>query len=394
VPDYDEIRQEGQQRTTVSPVTAQRQPADPAGGVLALQGLAGNRAVTNALTVQREASAASQLDGAVGGVTSGHRLSASATIAGGQELGASDGKVFHTNADTKVTVEATDHGLSIDFSPSLTITKVDAILGFLDVDVDLTRLRWDFASQELYAAWSANRAVNWFGGVGDELLNAMREQLKQLPERTKQPGYNPFADPDLGTTLADLAKKIGGGGSGKPSPRMSGAEVQGEFTMAGGLTRDVGHGVTLEVPAGAHLGASASLAGDVPDSADKARIATVRLTASGGGLTLNLKALGQNWPVVNVSSVTLTAGGHLSAVYTLEHEAIGTDLLRLVAGVAATQNPLGAGEIRDDLTVHHDAAHQLIDKMVQDNVEPALRDAIRANPNAIPGVNLAQVLGL
>ncbi|WP_132122889.1 hypothetical protein [Actinocrispum wychmicini] len=366
-----------------------------AGDLLSLQGFAGNRAVTSALMVQRDGppgSAGGALDAAVGGTTAGQSLTASATIAGGQTLSSSGGKIIHTNSDTTVRVSVTTTGLSIDFSPSLTITKEDAI-GWIDVDIDLTRLSWNFTTQMLHAEWTAANAVNWFGGVGDELFSAFNSALNQLPARTNTPGYNPFTDPDLATDLTALVGRLSAAGGGA-MPRTSNAQIEGSFAVSGEITRDVGHGVTLVIPSGMRLTATASLAGGVPSSAGGIRISSVVLSASGGGPNVNLRALGQDWPVVRVSSVTLTSGAHVSASYTIIHEDIGTLFLQLLATAVVQENPLAAGEIRDDLSVHDQAAHRLVDQMVRDNAEPALRDAIRANARSVPGLNLADVFGV
>lgn len=380
-------------------VAPRRSPESPLGGLagdlLSLQGIAGNRAVTSALMVQRDGppgSAGAALDTAVGGTTSGQSLTASATIAAGQVLSRSGGKTIHTVNDTTVTVRVTTTGLSIDFSPSLTITKEDAI-GWIDVDIDLHQLSWDFTTQRLHAEWTAANAVNWFGGVGDELFAAFNSALDQLPPRTSAPGYNPFTDPDLGTDLTALVGRLSSAGGGS-MPVTSNASISGDFAVASEITRDVGHGVTLVVPSGMRLTATAYLAGGVPTSAGGLHISQVQLTASGSGPNVNLRALGQDWPVVHVSSVTLSSGAHVSAQYTIIHEDLGTALLSLLAAAAVQENPLVAGEIRGDLTVHDEGAHRLVDQMIRDNAEPALRDAIRANATSVPGLNLADVFGV
>jgi hypothetical protein len=377
-----------------SGLAAGRSPA--AGNILALQRLAGNRAVTSALAVQRDGppgSAAGQVDTAVGGSTAGHELTATATIAGGQTLSNSGGKNIHTVGDTTLRVSVNTRGLSIDFGPSLVITKEDAI-GWIDVDIDLHRMSWDFGSQRLHAEWTAANAVNWFGGVGDELFSAFRGALNELPSRTSEPGYNPFTDENLAADLTALVTRLARAGGSGTMPRMSGASLRGEFSVSGELTRSLGHDVTMVVPSGTRLSATAFLTGDVPDSAARVRIGSVRLDASGGGATLNLRALGADFPVIRISSVTMAAGGHLSANYVIVHEDIGTAILQLLAVAQAQANPLSQGEIRDDLTVRDQAAHQLIDTLVRDNIEPVLRDAIRSNADAIPGINLAELLGV
>lgn len=366
------------------------------GNVFALQRLAGNRAVTSALTVQRDGppgSVAGQVDAAAGANTVRHSLTASGTIAGGQTLSNSDGTHIHTVGDTTVRVSVTTRGLSIDFGPSLVITKEDAI-GWLDVDIDLHRLSWDFGTQMLHAEWTAANAVNWFGGVGEQLLGPFRQALGQLPARTREAGYNPFTDENLPGDLTELVGRLASAGGSGSLPRISGAQLQGDFAVSGELTRDLGQGVTMAVPSGTRLSATAFLAGNVPNSAARVRIARIQLDASGPGATLNLRALGQDWPVIRLSSVTMAAGGRLSAHYRIIHEDIGTALLQFLAVAAVQENPLAAGQIRDDLTAHDQAAHRMIDDMVRDNVEPVLRDAIRSNADAIPGINLAELLGV
>jgi hypothetical protein len=379
---------------------------EPSRDVLWLQRAAGNQAVAGLLArrapprrapaVQRQGpagSAAGEIDRATGTTSRGHELRASGTIAAGQTLWSGDGRRVHTIGDVRVTASVTNTGIVVDFSPSLTVTKENAALGFIDVDVNVQQLRWSFQAQTIGTTWSARNIVNIFGDPGGELLAAFGGALQQLPARTRQPGYDPFADPDIAGDLAALLGRLSSGGGSEP-PRASEIEIGGGVTFGTEVVRDVGDGISIVVPAGTRFDVTAELQGGVPRDLASVRLAHARFRSSGGTPNVNLRALGQDWPVVALSSIDLAAGGGLSASYRIVHEDLGSAVLQLLAAAVVRENPLAAGEIRDDLTVRDEAAHRLVDERIHTHLEPALREAVLQNRAVLPGIDLAVVLGI
>lgn len=216
---------------------------------------------------------------------------------------------------------------------------------------------------------------------------------KNLPSRTMQPGYDPSTDPYLLTDLQAVAKSIASGGS-ETMPSMSQVQVEADLALESELVRDVGGGVQLVVPAGTSLRPTASLAG-VPRSGAELRFGQIELHASGRKeVWINLRALGQNFPLISLFSATLHNGGRVSADYRIIHEDLGSSILEVLAAAHKQEHPLSAGQMREDLTHRDKAAHDKVDQIIRENIESALADAIRANATAISGVNLAQALGL
>ena len=374
-----------------------------AGSILALQRNAGNAATAQVVgqrggvpTVQRDdppGSPAAEVGAVVGAPVSNQDISATVNLAAGTTLSNAGDTWVHTTGPVTITARVTSGGISINFSPSLTITKRNAILGMIDADIDVDEFGLDFQHQISRTSWTAANAVNWFGDPGGQLLAAFGGAISQLPARTSVPGYDPFADPDIVADLQSLIARLGSGAGSTP-PAAASVQIETGFTLSSELSRDLGHGVSMVVPAGTHFEAIADLAGGIPHDAASIRISMLRLRASAGVPNINLRALGQDWPVVSLAEVDVASGGSVTANYTIIHEEIGTALLNLLAVAVVEANPLAAGSIRDDLTVHDQAAHRLVDQMIHDSVNPVLHDAILQNRAAIPGLDLAAVLGV
>ena len=109
---------------------------------------------------------------------------------------------------------------------------------------------------------------------------------------------------------------------------------------------------------------------------------------------INLRALGQDWPSVRLSSATVASGGHISASYVVIHEDLGTALLEFLAIAQVQADPLSAGRIREDLRFRDETAHRLIDEMMRDELDPIVRSVILQNAGAVPGLDLSQVMGV
>lgn len=379
-------------------------------GVLGLQRLLGNTAVGNLLsghvaerpvrhgpsspgTLVSRQSINDVITAGTGIPASVHAVTAEATIAAHQTLPSPPGKTIHTDGATQVRVSATAGGLSISFSPHLVITNHDPRWYVPDVDIWVHGAEWSFATQRLSVSWTARNIVNWVGDPGTELLAAMSSAISSLPGRMRAAGYNPFADPELPADLTAFAARLSSGaGPGGALPRMSGGTVEASFSLADEVRRSAGDGVTIVVPARSTITVRATLGG-IPARPADLRISGITLSLSEGA-RINLRALGQDWPVIDLQSATVLSGGRISANYRIVHEDIGTALLQLLAAAQVASDPLSAGQIRDDLTVRDEAAHRLIDRKMREQLEPMLRTLIINNAGAVPGLDLRQVFGI
>jgi hypothetical protein len=337
-------------------------------------------------------SLAGQASGVAGVQTTAHRLAADVTIAANQTLPSPPGKTIHTGDATDVHVEATGAGISIGFSPYLIITAHSPHWYVPDVDIWVHSAEWSFAQQKLTVNWTARNIVNWLGDPGTDMLTAMQGAIHGLPARMFVAGYNPFNDPTLPGDLLAFASRLGSSaGAGITLPKTSGASVEASLTLDQELARPAGKGVTLVFKAGARATIRANFAG-VPQTPADTRITSVTVSFSPNA-RLDLRAIGQDWPVLSLSQATFAAG-HVSANYTIIHEDLGTLLLNLLAAAQVEADPLSAGRIRSDLTFRDQAAHQRVDAIMHEQLEPLLRDLIMRNRAAIRGLDLVQILGL
>lgn len=333
---------------------------------------------------------------AVGAPTSGHAVEARVMLPSGQLLSSLPGSPpmeIHTTADVTVTARANPTGITVSFSPGMVISTRNPEWYIPDVDIGIEELGWSYSTQTLSARWNATNAVNWFRNPGGQIIAGMSGRLAALPARMQVPGYDPFSDPALAGDLTTFARSFAGGGGGSAAPRVMAQSVELGFALPNELTRDVGQGATVVIPAGSRISLQASLDGDLTASPPAIKVTSITLGVSGRA-RFNLRAFGTDWPIISVSGARIGYGGGITADYRIIHEDIGSALLLLLAAAAVEENPLNAGRIRPDLTVRDAAAHRLVDQMITGKLEPMFADLVRANAGVIPGVNLLDVFGI
>ena len=345
-------------------------------------------------------SAAAATSGAFGAPTTGHRVEASVMLPAGQSLKMVSGsppKEIHTKADVTVRVLATAGGISVSFSPGMVISTRNPEAYIPDVDIQVAEIGWSYGTptQQLGVTWTARNIVNWIGNPGGDIIAAMSAQWATLPARMQKPGYDPFSDPSLPGDLITFARSLATTGGGSSAPKVLAREVEVGLVLPDEFSRDAGSGAKVVIPKGSRISLQAFLDGDLTASPPVIKVTSITLGVSGQGpASVELRAVGQDWPVVAVSNVRVAYGGHITVNYRILHEALGSVLLEFLAAAVVQENPLNAGRMREDLTVKDAATHKLVDQMVSGKLEPIFADIILANAGAVPGINLLDVFGI
>ena len=171
---------------------------------------------------------------------------------------------------------------------------------------------------------------------------------------------------------------------------MTDGSVEASFALGAEISRQPRDGVTVLIPSGSRVSVTAHLAG-IPTSAAGLRISSIVLSLSDNAVSpararpgLAERPLEQRHGRVRRSHLGELRG---------DTEDLGTALLEFLAIAQVQADPLSAGRIREDLRFRDDA-HRLIDEMMRDELDPIVRSVILQNAGAVPGLNLAQVMGV
>jgi len=336
-------------------------------------------------------SAAGQASAALGAPLSAESLQASATIAANQVIATTPDKVVHTTDATQIHIIVSNNRLEIDFSPQLVITADSGHWWVPNPDIYLTQTWFDFSAGTYGEEMSAPNYALWFGDAANKTLTGIYDALfAKMPARMRAGGYDPFTDAQLPADLQAMASSLSGG-SGGGGLHIDNSEFTASVTLAAELREDLG-GAIISVPAGTRLSLSISPQGDLPMSAAdfaNLKLSSIQASSSRDEASVNLRVFDSDLPIAWVSTATLVYGGHLQLNYVLINEALSAAFSELVrAGVIpgtlddATRDP------------NSPAAHALVDAQVAKHLEPLVKDAILSKRDLIPGLDLAQALGV
>ena len=117
------------------------------------------------------------------------------------------------------------------------------------------------------------------------------------------------------------------------------------------------------------------------------------MTIGRAGADVNLRAFGSDLPLLTLQGVALHHGGALSFQYTVVTEDLEF-LVRALLASAVAQSGHGGELGPGALDARQPRIHAIIDSEVRPRLEPMLRDFIIANRGAIPGIDLANSLGI
>jgi hypothetical protein len=154
----------------------------------------------------------------------------------------------------------------------------------------------------------------------------------------------------------------------------------------------------LDIPAGARFNLSVAFQG--PPDAPVLRDFTIAGPRTNGVLIKKSSGFMHDLVGLELYSVTLARGGHLSADYRLLPEQAvdgGISLFRLMFAAAAISE--GDGRGMDALSAplpntRFDSFRRDIDGQLSSQGEPAIAAFVRSHDGALPGVSLSHIMGL
>jgi hypothetical protein len=344
-------------------------------------------------------------------------LSVGGTLPGGLCLGKTpEGGSFTTTDPTAFSMTVGSTGVTVQFQPGVHVsgTPLDAFLTGPDDGggFDIRSLGFSFADAQVHLDVDLGLTGTLLDFIGD-VTGGIEAKFTQaiapnLPIAMRQPGYNPYADPDLQGTLQQLASDI--------SSAFASAKASGQPDIGPDLLAGIDHfeaqlrpkEAVVALPGGwelligpqASLGALARLqdyrTGNPAIDAvmgnpmDQPRLSEIVLNAS--GLTLRHAEAGEISDVV-IRRAVLGSGMVLQEldVDVPGAAAIGkaVELGLFILSVRTGQNLTSPA---DETAV--EAARLLLRSYVSGALLPVLREQIVANDQVIPGISLTSLMGV
>jgi hypothetical protein len=292
------------------------------------------------------------------------RVGFAVTIAAGQRIPVEGGDVLHTDDATQLTASIDRERLSISFAPGLLVEHgLDSKVATIE-DVE-----YEFKAGTLELKYKARNYARWFGNPGSQLLDGLSKLLLQyLPPQALGKNYDPFADPDL---LTGIAERAAGATGTAPHVATSNARATALIGVGQELRYPV-DGLTLVVYPRSMITITAELDGGIPETAKALRVAAVSVDIWDqpvqGRWGRGAHVYAGDTHALHVASVRgakFIRGGGLE----LDYQLLGT----------GTQERRSTGG--------------LLDRDVRLPAMRAIRDLVLANRHALPEVDLADVLG-
>lgn len=340
---------------------------------------------------------------------------ASISIPGNRKLGGTWKADVSTAYPTNVTARITPTGVSVTFSPAMFVNG-NGWVGLRNAEIRGAHL--DFATGKVHADVDDARGFTGVVSIKDNLAEMITGAVTKGVANTPlaRPGYSPTRDTDLQGSIQSVLHAIQGMVTSEPEkpastspvgmkemtgPSVGGtvlAKLGGSFLQNGnGLVIAPGSSVSVDVQGDSNLAAlQRSQEGGVDPARglDAAHVSGVHLSAT----DLVVQAKGK--PVARLLTITLRPGGGIT-VDSLEPlgqlaKARNTEsgFAALIALVAASQGDMrtahGAGNYASDPQIVDGVARQ----MIQDELTKSVHDLVLSNRAAVPGVDLARVLGI
>ena len=335
----------------------------------------------------------------------------SITIPGKRKLAGDWKATVSTREATHVQIEVTHTGVHLYMSPAL----------FVDA-------QWPLQNAELRGAsisfkdGKAHAEVSDGQGVGSgmwSIKDTIAEKITGVLETgihdspLGKPGYDPAQDANLAGTLSSVEQgfqalfaghadqKQGAKGAPLTDQDMSNVQAGGTVTLkAGGQFMKDGTG--LKIDAGSDISLDAIGAGTVHEvaagggaqaAAEHAKIQSLRLGASG------LTVMAHGKPVAKISKLSVLPGGAVD-IEQMElmgkaHDAqAGESGLSLLIGLLA----LGAHDPAANDAFNNAKRPQVVDgitrKLMEDNFTEQVRKLVVQYRTAVPGMDIAKLLGI
>lgn len=287
---------------------------------------------------------------------------------------------------TRLAINIHRNGVSIDATPAMT-WNADWV-----PDPEVRRLSYSFDSGTFTADAEGFGPDGWYESAVESAASGHLKRF--MPPAMQEPGYDPWTDPDLERHvqgIVDLLKSSGvsnaAGDSAVSAPRLSLS-----FTVPRTLRVDLPNcDYSAWLDAGTRLYVSLSLEGSVSDP----RLESLDVRFSGHPMEVSE---GTERDAVlhrmDVDAARLLPGGEVELDYELGSEQAVDGVRALFTLIAIAAEPRLAHGAQNMERSRHDGLRDGVQARIDDDVEPAIVELVRANDGAIPGVSLVDVLGI
>lgn len=305
---------------------------------------------------------------------------------------------------TRVTLTVTPGALMIAFSPAIEFDAPALLAG----NVLVRSVTQDFASGDPSVQLDAG---DWTGisDPGDDLEQGLIGPLGNLIAGTPlmDPGYNPFDDHDLLGTLDSLKNNLQAMAAAPKTTPADDADVGiddidkiaigARFHMTSDLPFKTAKG-SVHIPAGTAFSVSARSQGGA-GATSLAALATLRdLTVRSGPMAI----FSGTDKVASVEALQLSYGGQVKVTkMALEGKAALVELLEIGVAALPTMSQLAQAGVRDSAAAAAAVSAQgqpqteaIVKAQLEQAFSAAVVEAVRSNRAVIPGIDLAQVLGI
>lgn len=332
-----------------------------------------------------------------------HTRDASVTV-GGQLpadrllLEGSGGDRVTTSEATSFQVGVSRTGLWAQFTPALGIRPGDWQTRWATGGIDLTSLHYSFATGK--CSLSADTGVtgdilDWFMDMQGRIEGRLGAVFTSaLPARLRQPGYDPYSDPDLPALLQQIVASLG-------SMPQAGPPTGGQKDLLDDVQKPtlsawfqlqksrlpIDESYEMVVDERASVSVTAHLLGAAKQALKDPHIHKLDLSAT--GITVEHKSAGLV-AGIEVHSASFGPGLALQGMhYDLGLESLAS-LGKLLAILAQAHTGQDLG-VRDQDAVRLEGIRKRIDAQAKEKLPEFLREQVRAHDDAIPGYSLARM---
>ena len=326
----------------------------------------------------------------------GASITVGGTLKGGRVLGEVDGNSIETQGDTRFSVGVARWGAWVDMNPPLYIEPGSLLHRIATGGITVSRVQVRFEDGKALV-WpdtgAMGNALDWAFGIEETIADTFEASLEGVFPADLR-GFDPFTDPDVAGRLSRVAQgfsaSLGRTGGRRaadlaaqlqdPTVGVSVSPRQGSWSLGEKLKLNVGQRASLSL--------SADMAGSMDDALQRPQVERLRLSAS--ALEVEHETAGALASIGIRSAVLNPDLSVASFDYDLSTEGIlgGLKALGMLLQLR-TGEDLG---IRDTRSPRLDALRAMIDAQVREKVPELLRAQVLANRDAIPGVDLGDVL--
>ncbi len=322
----------------------------------------------------------------------GH-ISFSVQVTRGQLLTSDGGSSgLEIPAGTRISAYLSRHGLTFSASPHLTWRSAWA------PDANIQRLTYDFSSARFTADASGFGPDFLYRNAVEE--NANSELTLRLPPAMRQPGYNPFADPELETNvqrMIDLLTSTSDPDTGAARERdfaqVSAPSVSFDFTLPEERRIQLpGAEQSAWIEAGTRIDISMSTNGPI----DAPQLSSLRVSFSEPVIVGKGEEKPDGFGHMDLHAFNLAANGQITLEYELgpEQAIDGVRGLFLLLAIASDARVAAQANTGSFERTRMERLRGQIQEQIDSGIEPQFADLVRRNDDLLPGLSLREFFGI